>query len=160
MTLDEKDQQVIRALQGGFPICPRPYAELAERAGLSEDEFLARARRMKEGGAIRKVGAVLQHRKAGFKANVLIAWRVPSERTDEVCRKFSSHPRVSHCYDRNTAPDWPYNVYTMVHGHSREECESIANELASEAGITDRADRQMLYTVREWKKASLKYFIG
>lgn len=158
MTIDEKDRQVIRALQGAFPLSSRPYAELAERAGLSEEEFLSRTRRMKENGAIRKMGAVLQHRKAGFKENVLIAWRVPPERTDEVCRRFCAHPRVSHCYDRNTAPDWPYNVYTMVHGQTREECESIARELASETGITERADRQMLYTLREWKKASLVYF--
>ena len=101
------------------------------------------------------MGAVLRHREVGFSSNVLVAWQVEPERLDEVARKMAESPSVSHCYDRTTAPDWPYNLYTMVHGHSREECEQIVAGLADEIGVKERA---MLYTKREWKKISMKYF--
>ncbi len=74
---------------------------------------------------------------------------------DEVARNMSRHPSVSHCYDRNTEPGWPYNMYTMIHGHSREECEAIAQELGRANGVSNRA---MLYSVKEWKKTSMRYF--
>lgn len=153
--LSEIDKKIVRVLQGDFPLVADPYAELAKQVGISKEEFLERAQAMKQEHLYRKMGAVLAHRKAGFKSNVLVAWQVPEERVEAVCKKMSEHPRVSHCYDRNTAPGWQYNVYTMVHGHSREECEQIVAELAKQTGIEKRA---MLYTVKEWKKTSMKYF--
>lgn len=101
------------------------------------------------------MGAVLRHREVGYSANVLVAWVVPADRLDEIARQLSACPSVSHCYDRNTAPGWPYNVYTMVHGHSREECESIVADLAKSCGISEHA---MLYSKKEWKKTSMQYF--
>ena len=81
--------------------------------------------------------------------------RVKAMADSKKIRKMAESPSVSHCYDRTTAPDWPYNLYTMVHGHSREECEQIVAGLADETGVEERA---MLYTKREWKKISMKYF--
>ena len=153
--LTEKEKAVVRALQGDFPLVADPYAQLAESVGLTKEDFLATVKSMQDEKKIRKMGAVLAHRNVGFKANVLVAWAVPQERLEEVARVMVDSPSVSHCYDRNTAPDWPYNFYTMVHGHSREECEKIVQQLADAAGVQDR---QMLFTKKEWKKQSMRYF--
>lgn len=153
--VSELDKQVIRALQGEFPLVPEPYKVLAEGIGISEELFLERVQAMSEDKKIRKMGAVLRHREVGFKANVLVAWVAPRERLDEIARQMAAHSAVTHCYDRNTAPGWPYNLYTMVHGCSREECERIAEDLGRETGLTEKA---MLYSKHEWKKTSMKYF--
>ena len=153
--LSALDKNVIRALQGDFPLVPEPYKERAARAGVTEDVFLARVRELSEKKMIRKMGAVLRHREIGFAANALCAWEVPADRLDDVAKSMAASPSISHCYDRNTAPGWPYNLYTMIHGHSRAECESIADQLGKENHIENRV---MLYSKKEWKKTSMKYF--
>ena len=153
--VSELDKKVIRALQGEFPLVAEPYKVLAEGIGISEDLFLERVKALEEDKKIRKMGAVLRHREVGFKANVLAAWVVPQEELDTIAQEMARHPAVTHCYDRTTAPGWPYNLYTMIHGHSREECEAIASELGEAAGVTERI---MLYRKHEWKTTSRKYF--
>ncbi len=155
MPLDQIDKKIIQALQGDFPIVAEPFKLLAKQIGISEEELLQRMHSYKKSGKIRKMGAVLRHREIGFKANVLCAWAVPEERLDEIAEKMAAHPAVSHCYDRNVYPDWPYNVYTMIHGHSRKECEQIVREMGRKYHLTDKA---MLYSVKEWKKTSMQYF--
>lgn len=153
--LSELDRKIVRLLQGEFPLVAEPYKVLAAEIGITEEQLLARIAAMREEKKIRKIGAVLRHREVGFTANCLCVWNVPDERVDEVARRMAEHPRVSHCYDRNREADWQYNLYTMIHGYSREECEAIAAELADATGIDDR---RMLYTKKEWKKTSMKYF--
>ena len=153
--MDELDKKIVRVMQEDFPLVQEPYKLLAAQVGIDEQTLLERLKRFKENGQIRKMGAVLQHREVGFAANVLCAWEIPAARMDEVARNMSRHPSVSHCYDRNTEPGWPYNMYTMIHGHSREECEAIAQELGRANGVSNRA---MLYSVKEWKKTSMRYF--
>ena len=153
--LSKLDKDVIRALQGDFPLVEEPYKVLAAQVGISEEEFLERVKILSEGKCIRKMGAVLRHREVGFSANVLCAWEVPEERLEQVATALSAHPAVSHCYDRTTAPGWPYNLYTMIHAHSRGECEEIADTLGRANGLQHRA---MLYSKKEWKKTSMKYF--
>lgn len=155
MLLDELDKKIIRAMQGDFPLVEEPYKLLAEQIGITEEELLRRLKSYKKSGKIRKMGAVLRHRQVGYSANVLCAWLVPPERLDEVAHGMAACPAVSHCYDRNMYPEWPYNVYTMIHAHSRGECEKIAAELAKKYGLTER---KMLYSVKEWKKTSMRYF--
>lgn len=155
MEISEIDRKIIRLLQGEFPIVAEPYKMLAEEAGITEEELLSRIIMMREEKKIRKMGAVLRHREVGFTSNALCVWNVPDERVDEVATRMAEHPRVSHCYDRNRTDDWQYNLYTMIHGYSREECEGIAAELAAATGIDDR---RMLYTRKEWKKTSMRYF--
>ena len=149
------DKKIIRLLQGEFPLVAEPYKILAEKIGITEEELLARITAMREEKKIRKVGAVLRHREVGFTANALCVWDDPDAQMDEVARRMAKHPRVSHCYDRNRSEDWRYNLYTMIHGYSRDECEEIAAVLAAETGI---AERRMHYTKQEWKKTSMKYF--
>ena len=153
--LDERDKEIVRVLQDDFPLVSEPYKEMAARVGISENDFLDAVRRFDERGLIRKMGAVLQHREVGYGGNVLCAWEVPPSRLDEIAAYMSTSPAVTHCYDRTTAPGWPYNLYTMIHAHSRGECEMIASRLADATGVTNRA---MLHTKREWKKTSMKYF--
>ena len=141
--VSELDKNVIRALQGDFPLVEEPYKELAARAGVSEEVFLSRVKEMTEQKMIRKMGAVLRHREVGFSANVLCAWAVPPERLDEVAKAMATSASVSHCYDRNVAPGWPYNLYTMIHAHSRAECEQIAERLGKENHVSRRV---MLYS--------------
>lgn len=154
--LDAVDKTIVRAMQGDFPLVAEPYKEIAAKIGIDEAELLQRLRSLKKHGQIRKMGAVLQHRAAGFKANALCAWEAPPERMEEIAQRMAKNPAVSHCYDRNVAPGWPYNIYTMIHGHSRAECEAIAASLAADCGISHRV---MLYSVHEWKKTSMRYFL-
>lgn len=153
--ISELDKRIVRALQGDFPLVAEPYKTLAEQVGVSEETFLARVQAMRDSRKIRKMGAVLCHREVGFKANVLVAWEVPAERLDEIARQMAASQSVTHCYDRNTAPDWPYNLYTMVHGHSREECERVVAELGEACHVSKHV---MLYSKHEWKKTAMKYF--
>ena len=153
--LTAPDKKIIQVLQEDFPLCKEPYKILAEKVGIDEEEFLQRVQDFLNENKIRKLGAVLQHRTAGFKSNALCAWEVPPEKLAEVAEIMSAHAAVSHCYDRNPAPNWNYNLYTMIHAKSREECDAIIAELSKLTGITNF---QALYSKKEWKKTSMKYF--
>ena len=153
--LSIQDKEIIKVLQEEFPLCEEPYKVLAEKVGISEEEFLKRVQKLVDEKKIRKMGAVLRHREAGFKANALCAWSVPPEKLDEIAKIMSSHPAVSHCYDRTTAPNWFYNLYTMIHAKSREECNEIISELSKTTGIENF---QIMYSKKEWKKTGMKYF--
>ena len=138
--LTAPDKKIVRALQEDFPLCEEPYKVLAERAGIDEEKFLERVQDFLREKKIRKMGAVLQHRTAGFKSNALCVWNVPPEKLLD---------------DRIPAPNWNYNLYTMIHAKSREECDAIIAELSKLTGITDF---QALYSKKEWKKTAMKYF--
>ncbi|MBR1730280.1 MAG: Lrp/AsnC family transcriptional regulator [Selenomonadaceae bacterium] len=153
--INERDKAVVKALQGDFPLCEEPYKVLAEQVGMSEEEFIERVKILTSEKKIRKMGAVLRHREAGFVANALCAWLVPPERLDQVAKIMTENPAVSHCYDRTTAPNWNYNLYTMIHAKSREECDQIVKNLSELTAINDF---QVLYSKKEWKKTSMKYF--
>ena len=153
--LSIQDKEIVKVLQEDFPLCEKPYKVLAEKVGMSEEEFLQRVQKLMDEKKIRKMGAVLRHREAGFTANALCAWNVPPEKLDEVAKIMSSHPAVSHCYDRTTAPNWNYNLYTMIHAKSREECEKIISELSA---ATEIENFQIMYSKKEWKKTGMKYF--
>ena len=153
--INERDKAVVKALQGDFPLCEEPYKILAEQVGMTEEEFIERVKILTSEKKIRKMGAVLRHREAGFVANALCAWSVPPERLDQVAKIMTENPAVSHCYDRTTAPNWNYNLYTMIHAKSREECDQIVKNLSELTAINDF---QVLYSKKEWKKTSMKYF--
>ncbi len=153
--MDTLDKQIVRAMQDDFPLVAEPYKVFAEKLGISEELLLQRVASLKAEGKIRKMGAVLQHREVGYSSNALCAWEVPAARLDEVAVSMSKHSYVSHCYDRNIHPGWTYNLYTMLHAHSRKECEALADELGQENGLQNKV---MLFSVKEWKKTSMRYF--
>jgi DNA-binding Lrp family transcriptional regulator len=154
--LSDFDRGVIRELQKDIEITARPFAGMARRLGLSEEELLNLARRYQTQGVMRRYSAVLEHRKAGFTANAMGCWIVPVERIEEVGQIMASFPQVSHCYQRPTYPDWPYNLLTMIHGHSRKEVEALARRMAQE---TDLNDYTLLYSIKEYKKKRIQYFV-
>ncbi|MBA2793818.1 MAG: Lrp/AsnC family transcriptional regulator [Thermoleophilaceae bacterium] len=153
--LSDTDHAVIRTLQGDMPVISEPYAPAAEEIGISQEALLAHLETMKERKALRRVAAILFHRRAGFSANGMGVWNVPEERIAEVAPLMASFRGISHCYQRPTYEDWPYSVFTMAHGRSKEECDAILDSIAEESGISDR---RTLYSSTEFKKIRLLYF--
>jgi DNA-binding Lrp family transcriptional regulator len=153
--LEEMDVAVIRALQGDMPIVPEPYAPAAGRLGVSQARLLQHLESMQERRALRRVAAILFHRRAGYSANGMGVWRVPEERVLELGPLMASFRGISHCYQRPTYEDWPYSVFTMAHGRSREECDAILDSIEERTGIGERAT---LYSSTEFKKVRLLYF--
>jgi siroheme decarboxylase len=153
--LEDLDIAVIRELQGDMPVVPEPYQPTADALGLPVERLLAHLEGMRERGALRRVAAILYHRRAGFSANGMGVWKVPEERIDEIGPRMASYRGISHCYQRPTYPDWPYSVFTMAHGRSKEECDAILDRIAEETGIHERA---VLYSSTEFKKIRLLYF--
>lgn len=155
MMLDELDKKIIAALYDDFPLEEEPYRIVAAQIGISEVELIARLEKYRRTGKLRRMGAVLRHREVGYAANALCAWRIPADRLDQAAALMAADPAVTHCYTRVTRPGWTYNFYTMLHGHTREECRKIAAALAAAAGVGDYA---MFFSTREWKKTSMRYF--
>ncbi|MEW6359166.1 MAG: Lrp/AsnC family transcriptional regulator [Planctomycetota bacterium] len=154
MASDLEKALIIR-LQDQLPIVPRPFAVLAGELGVSEDEVIECLRGMQEKKYLRRIAAVLWHRTAGFEANGMGAWNVPDERCREIGEKMASFSEVTHCYRRPRFPDWRYNLYTMIHGRTREACRAVAERIAKATGISDY---DILFSTREFKKTSPVYY--
>ena len=153
--LTEIEKRIIHQLQQDLPVISRPFAEVAEKVGINETQLLEKVREFLANGTIRRFGATLRHQRSGFEANAMVVWEVAPERTEEVGAIFSSFREVSHCYQRPALPIWPYRIFTMIHGSSREVCEEIAQRLADAAGLENY---QLLFTEEELKKTTMAYF--
>lgn len=153
----DADKRMIRVLQQDLPIDPEPFTGWAAEAGVSVAELLATAKRYELIGCMRRFSAVLRHRQAGFGANAMGAWIVPPEQQDHFGHLAASYSAVSHCYLRPSYPDWPYSIFTMVHGTSQAVCEQILAEISRHTGVTDY---RALYSTHEYKKVRVKYFTG
>jgi siroheme decarboxylase len=152
---DQRDIAVIRTLQGDMPVVEEPYAPAAAELGMAQDALLDHLSAMQERGLLRRVAAILYHRRAGFSANGMGVWEVPDDQIYEIGCRMAAFRGVSHCYQRPTYADWPYSVFTMAHGRSKEECDAVLDAIASETGIDGRAT---LYSSTEFKKIRLLYF--
>jgi siroheme decarboxylase len=153
--LSDLDVAVIRATQGPMEVVSEPFDAAAAELGLSVPELLAHLESLRERRALRRVAAILFHRRAGFSANGMGVWRVPEEQILEIGPRMASFRGISHCYQRPTYADWPYSVFTMAHGRSKEECDAILDSIAADTGIEDR---RTLYSSTEFKKIRLRYF--
>jgi siroheme decarboxylase len=138
-----------------MPVIPEPYAPAAERLGVSQAEVLERLASLREREGLRRVAAILYHRRAGFSANGMGVWKVPEDDVLATGKRMAAFRGVSHCYQRPTYPDWPYSVFTMAHGRSKEECDAILASIAAATGISERAT---LYSSTEFKKVRMLYF--
>jgi DNA-binding Lrp family transcriptional regulator len=152
---DELDVSVIRALQGDMPVVSEPYAAAASELGMAEGSLLEHLSKMQQRGLLRRVAAILYHRRAGFSANGMGVWQVPEEQILDIGRRMASVRGISHCYQRPTYEDWPYSVFTMAHGRSKQECDAVLDAIAEQTGIHERAT---LYSSTEFKKIRLQYF--
>jgi len=153
--IEEIDKKIISLIQKDLPVHPQPFALMAREIGISEETFIERVKGLKERGVIRRFGATLRHQEAGFKANAMIAWKSPRGVIGEMGKILARFREVSHCYHRAPKGDWPYNLYAMVHGASRDDCREIAQRMSSATGLTDYA---VLFSEKEFKKTSMEYF--
>ncbi len=153
----EDDIALIKALQGPMAAVERPYDEAAAELGIETQELLGRLRDLVDRKILRRVAAILYHRRAGFSANGMGVWKVPEAEIMEVGGRMASFRGVSHCYQRPTYEDWPYSVFTMAHGRSKQECDAVLDAIAEDCGIGP-GGRATLYSSTEYKKIRLHYF--
>jgi siroheme decarboxylase len=155
---DEFDRVVIRATQGDLPLRTRPYAPAAAALRVSEEQLLEHMRGMVERGLLRRVAAILFHRRAGFSANGMGVWQVPADRIADVGPRMAAFRGISHCYERPTYADWPFQIFTMAHGRSKAQCDAILDAIERDVGCVEQ--RATLYSSTEFKKVRLQYFAG
>lgn len=152
----EEDKRYIRELQKDLEIVKRPFLKSAQNLGTTEEALLEKAKFYEEIGVMRRFAAILRHRDAGFVANGMIVWKVPTERIDEVGAKLGAFPQVSHCYQRPVYQDWPYNIFSMVHCKSVEDAERMTKEIQKHINVDDY---KILFSSREFKKTRVEYFV-
>jgi DNA-binding Lrp family transcriptional regulator len=153
--LDPTEILILRELQEDIELTPAPFAGMASRIGIAEGDVIATHHRFVEEGRCRRFAAVLHHRQAGFVANAMSVWKVPEDRIADVGMQMAGFAAVSHCYQRPTYPDWPYNLFGMLHGRTKADCDEAAGAIAAETGISEHA---MLYSTKEYKKVRVRYY--
>ena len=153
--LTELEEKVIAVIQGDMPVTAQPYQEMAGQVGIEEARLLEVLQGLVDRGVIRRFGATLRHQKSGYQANVMVAWQVEEARIDAVGKTMASFRSVSHCYRRDPTAQWPYNLYTMIHGRDEASCRMTAEKMAQKAGVQTY---QLLFSRRELKKTSMRYF--
>ncbi len=154
--LSREDRAVINELQQDLPLCPTPFTGMAASLGMAEASFLERSQSLLKRGIMRRFGAAINHRRAGYQANGMLCMVVPPGRVEATGRHLSSIREVSHCYERRTNPVWKYNLFAMAHGRTRETCREIAEKVTTECGLSDHL---LLFSTRELKKERVKYLV-
>ena len=150
------DRVVINELQQDLPLVSAPFTTMAVKLGMDEEKFLAQCQSLLQRGIIRRFGAMINHRRVGFKANAMTCWVAPPEKVEAAGQKLASLREVTHCYERKTNPLWQYNLFAMIHGHSRKECLEVANKVSTETGLMNRV---LLFSTKEFKKVRVKYLV-
>jgi DNA-binding Lrp family transcriptional regulator len=153
--LTELDKKIIRELQDGLPLVSRPFEVMAKKLGITGDELLARVREFIGSGVIRRFGAAVRHQDLGYVANAVVMWRVPADRVEEVGQAMAGFAEISHCYLRSCPPEWRHNLFTVLHGLTREECVQAAARISRAVGLDDY---QLVFSTAELKKSSMRYF--
>ncbi|NVM57206.1 MAG: Lrp/AsnC family transcriptional regulator [Desulfobacterales bacterium] len=149
------EQKVVALIQADFPITRRPFLDLAKQIDVDEEVVLKTLQKLQKEGTIRRLGATIRHQKSGYRANAMVAWQVEEDRTDEVGQKMASFDGVSHCYRREPHKDWPYNLYTMIHGKTEKSCYRMAEEMSTATLVKNYT---LLFSRDELKKTSMEYF--
>jgi len=153
--LSARDVQVIRAMQDDMPLVPHPFEECARSQGMSERELFEGMADLQRRGHLRRVAAILHHRRAGYAANAMAVWAVPEERAEELGRQMAEFAAVSHCYQRPVYEDWRFNLFSMIHGRKVGDCEKVVEAIREAIGVDDYA---VLYSTKEYKKTRVRYF--
>ena len=153
--LTDLEKRIIAVIQGDMPVTAQPYAQIAAELGIDEQQLLAAMRDLVRRGVIRRFGATLRHQKSGYAANAMTAWLVEEDRVEAVGRIMAAFKEVSHCYRRDPTDEWKFNLYTMIHGKDEAHCRRTAEKMAAKADVRQY---QLLFSRRELKKTSMKYF--
>ncbi len=151
--MDEIDKKLLKSTQDGIPIVSEPFKQIAKELALPEEEVLRRLDNLLKDGVIRRFGASIGHRAIGITANAMCTWNVPDEKVETSGAIMAGFPEVTHCYERPRFPDWRFNLFTMIHAYSRDECEKIAREISIATGIKDYS---ILFSEREFKKTGVR----
>ncbi|MCX8111172.1 MAG: hypothetical protein N3D15_07985 [Syntrophorhabdaceae bacterium] len=149
----ESDRAFLKNIPDDFPLDLEPYKEIGKRCSIDSDEIIKRLKKMLDEGVIRRIAAVLYHRNVSYTHNAMVVWRVEKEDIEKTGNIMASFPEVSHCYERDTGGYWGYNIYTMIHGKSREDCLSIVRRISDTTG---KRDFKIFFSKREFKKTSIK----
>lgn len=153
MKLTNLQKKILLKTQDGIPITSSPYAKIAQELSISENEVVQNIIEIKEKNIIRRFGASIGHRDIGIVANAMCVWNVPDIMVEKIGKMMADCKYVTHCYLRPRYPDWPYNMFTMVHSYSREECLEIVNKISEMTGISDY---DVLFSKKEFKKTGIK----
>ncbi|MBI5327737.1 MAG: Lrp/AsnC family transcriptional regulator [Deltaproteobacteria bacterium] len=154
-TMTDVEKAICTAIQYDIPLDPCPFETLAKKVGIPEDEFINKANEFLGKGYIRRFGAAIRHRKAGITANGMGVWVVPDEDRERVGKIMATFKEVSHCYERPSFEGWPYNLFTMIHGRTKEDCYDVAKKISEATGIKGY---KLLFSSQEFKKESMIYF--
>jgi DNA-binding Lrp family transcriptional regulator len=157
MVLSEADRRLIAAVQDGLPLVPRPFAALGEALGIAEDQVIAALARLIEDGVIKRMGVIVRHHELGYRANAMVVWNVPDAQTSEAGWLLAALPFVTLCYRRpRRLPDWPYNLFCMIHGRDRLAVEGQIEQASAAAGLAD-VPRAVLFSRRRFKQRGARY---
>jgi DNA-binding Lrp family transcriptional regulator len=151
--MDQIDIKLLKSTQDGIPIVSLPFEQIAQEHNITENEVLERLNKLIKEGVIRRFGASIGHRAIGITANAMCTWNVPDEKVEEVGAIMAGFPEVTHCYERPRFTGWKYNLFTMIHAYSREECEKVAKQISIATGISDYS---ILFSEREFKKTGVR----
>ena len=158
--LTELDLDLLAALQDGLPLVDRPYARIAAELGVGEDDVLERLAVLQDNGTVSRFGVVVSHRELGYRANAMVVWDVPDERVDECGRRLAALPFVTLSYRRpRRLPDWPYNLFCMIHGRDRSQVLAVVEAATREAGLGGRK-RAVLFSRRCFKQRGARYGVA
>ena len=152
----EDDKNFVRELQKDMDIVDEPFLKCANNLSISEEQLFEKMKYYEEIGVMRRFAAILRHRQVGFTANGMIVWNVPTERISDVGSKLGAFPQVSHCYERPTYSDWPYNVFSMIHCKTHDEAKEMAQTIQKQIDVDDY---RILFSSREFKKTRVEYFV-
>ena len=155
-SLSETEKQVLRVIQHGMPRSMTPFADMAQKAGIETEQLLDIIKGWKADGSLRRIGAIVSHYEVGLSAGVMVVWQVEADRIEEVGKKLAEFPEVSHAYERIATEDWPYNLYTMVHGSSTEQVEKTVEAMSKTCGVENFRG---LITEKELKKVPPTYIV-
>lgn len=152
---EDWELRLLRVLEGPLPLVSRPFAEIAEKSGVTEEQVLQRTKAWVADGTIRRFGARVNHRSVGYAANGMSVWKVSADQVEVVGQFMAAQPEVSHCYVRQTQGGWDYNLFAMIHGAREEDVRAVVQGIAQHTGIQEY---DVLFSRREFKKSAPRYF--
>ncbi|RAU23407.1 AsnC family protein [Paramagnetospirillum kuznetsovii] len=157
MELSDRDLALVSTLADGLPLVDRPYLAVGHMVGMSEVEVIERIKAMREAGIIRRFGVIVRHHELGFRANAMAVWDIPDAEVAALGARLGDAPEVTLCYRRpRRLPDWPYNLFCMIHGRDRATVEASIRTLISRHGL-DVHPHSVLFSIRRFKQTGARY---